>query len=316
MASPANLSGPVFDLSRLSGVLVALATPLHRDGSVDEPGIRRLVDHVVAGGVHGVLALGSTGETASLDERARRHVLTSVVEAANARVPVLCGVAQPQLSSGAAEVKAAAELGADAALVAPPFYYPMSQPALMAFFRQLAEGSPLPLMLYNIPQFTKVTAEPATVATLAREGVIQGIKDSSRDFEYFEGVCVATRDLPSFRIFTGSDSMLLASLAMGGSGTICGAGNIAPAWVARIYDAYQRGDIAHAREAQDRLYELVMAVREGVFPSAIKAALHLMGICEPWTAPPAMRLDERLEARLRDRLAGWSMLTTEASRRH
>ena len=306
----------MFDLSRLSGVLVALATPLHRDGSVDEPAIGRLVDHVVAGGVHGVLALGSTGETASLDEQARRRVLSCVLEAASGRVPVLCGVAQPQVSAATAEVKAAADVGADAALVAPPFYYPMSQQALMAFYRRLAEGSPLPLMLYNIPQFTKVTAEPTSVAALAREGVIQGIKDSSRDFEYFEGVCVATRDLPQFRIFTGSDSMLLASLAMGGSGTICGAGNIAPAWVVRIYDAYAQGDAAAAYDAQVRLYELVMAVRDGVFPSAIKAALHLMGICEPWTAPPATRLDERLEARLRDQLAAWSLLTTETSRRH
>jgi 4-hydroxy-tetrahydrodipicolinate synthase len=110
--------------------------------------------------------------------------------------------------------------------------------------------------------------------------------------------------------------MLLASLATGGSGTICGAGNIAPSWVVRIYDAYTRGDLAEARDAQDQLYRLVMAVREGVFPTAIKAALHLMGVCEPWTAPPATRLDERAEARLREQLAAWGFLTAEPSRRH
>ena len=304
------------DLADLSGVLVALASPLHRDGSVDEPAIARLVEHVVAGGVHGVLALGSTGETASLDEPARRQVLSAVVTAAAGRVPVLSGVAQPQLTSALAEVRAAADLGTAGALVAPPFYYPMSQPQLMDFYRQLVASSPLPMMLYNIPQFTKVVAEPASVATLAREGVIKGIKDSSRDFEYFEGVCLATREMPDFRIFTGSDSMLLASLAMGASGTICGAGNIAPAWVVRIYDAYTRGDLAAAREAQDRLYALVMAVRGGVFPSAIKAALHVLGICEPWTAPPATRLDEHREARLREQLAEWGLLKAEPSRRH
>ena len=305
-----------FQIEKLSGVLVALATPVHRDGSVDEAAIPRLVDHVVAGGVHGVLALGSTGETASLDEPARRKVLAAVVEATAGRVPVLCGVAQPQLSSAVAEVKAAKELGADGALVAPPFYYPTSQAALTEFYRLVADASHLPLMLYNIPQFTKVVAEPTTVATLAREGAIQGIKDSSRDFEYFEGVCLATRDMPAFRLFTGSDSMLLASLVMGGAGTICGAGNIAPAWVVSIYDAFKRGDVAAARDAQDRLYGLVGAVREGVFPTAIKAALHLMDVCEPWTAPPAARLDERAEARLRDQLAAWGLLTKEASRRH
>ncbi len=301
-------------LDQLSGVLVALASPARRDGSIDESGVARLVGHVLAGGVHGLLALGSTGETASLDEKARRTLLTAVVREAKGRVPVICGVAQSQLASARAELEAAEQLGAGAALVAPPFYYPTDQPGVLDFYRQLAGHARLPLMLYNIPQFTKVTAEPATVATLAREGVIEGIKDSGRDFEYFEGVCIATRDIAGFRIFTGSDTMLLASLAMGGAGTICGAGNIAPGWVVRIYDEFCSGQLESARQAQDRLYALVAALREGVFPLAIKAALHMLGICEPWSAPPVRRLDGRLEARLRERLAGWGLVTAAASR--
>ena len=150
--------------------------------------------------------------------------------------------------------------------------------------------------------------EPATLAALATEGAVQGIKDSSRDFEYFEGVCIATRDVAGFRVFTGSDTMLVASLAVGGSGTICGAGNIAPDWVVRIYDEFTRGDLDAARGSQDRLFELVAAVREGVFPLAIKAALHMRGICEPWSAPPVRKLDERLEARLHEKLARWGLL--------
>ena len=152
------------------------------------------------------------------------------------------------------------------------------------------------------------------MATLGREGAIQGIKDSSRDFEYFEGVCIATRDLPAFRIFTGSDTMLLVSLAMGGAGTICGAGNVAPAMVVRIFDDYVRGDIPSARNGQDRLFQLVSAVRAGVFPLAIKAALHMMGICEPWSAPPARQLGERLAGPLREELAASGLLTPERSR--
>lgn len=298
----------MLDLDRLSGVLVALASPMTRDGRVDEAATMRLVDHVVAGGVHGVLALGSTGETASLDERSRRAVLGAVVAAAKGKVPVIAGVAQSHLAAAGAEVEAAAGLGAAAALVAPPFYYPTDQQGVLAFYRELARDSPLPLLLYNIPQFTKVVAEAATVAALAHDGTIRGIKDSSRDFEYFEGLCLATRDLPSFRIFTGSDTMLVASLAMGGAGTICGAGNIAPALVVRIFNQYTDGDIVAARRGQDELYELVMAVREGVFPLAIKSALHMLGVCEPWSAPPVRKLDERAEARLRERLAKLELL--------
>jgi 4-hydroxy-tetrahydrodipicolinate synthase len=298
----------MFEVERLDGVLVALASPMREDGAVDGAGTERLVEHVIAGGVHGLLALGSTGETASLDETSRRAVLEAVIRAARGRVPVLCGVAQSQLSTTVAEVRAAARAGAGAVLVAPPFYYPTDQHGVLAFYREVAAGAEIPVLLYNIPQFTKVVAEPQTVATLAREGAIRGIKDSSRDFEYFEGVCLATRDLPAFRIFTGSDSMLLASLAMGGAGTICGAANVAPRMVVDVYDAYRRGDMAAARDRQDRLFEVVSAVRAGVFPLAIKAALHMQGVCEPWSAPPARRLDDRLEALLRERLAGLRLL--------
>ena len=299
----------MFKLEELTGVLPALISPLRSDGKVDEPAVTRLVEHVIAGGVRGVLALGSTGETASLDETSRRTIVSSVVGAAAGRVPVICGVAQSHLAAARVEVDAAARLGAAAALVAPPFYYLIDQATLLAFYRSLARDSPLPILLYNIPQYTKVVAQPETVATLAREGTIVGIKDSSRDFEYFEGVCIATRELPRFRIFTGSDTMLLAALAMGGAGTICGAANVAPGWIVGIYEDFQRRDVDAARAGQDRLYELVMALRGGVFPAAIKAACHLQGICEPWCAPPVAPLGDQAEAKLRDRLEAWGLLT-------
>jgi 2-dehydro-3-deoxy-D-pentonate aldolase len=304
----------MFELHELTGVLPALISPLRKDGKVDEAAVSRLVEHVIDGGVRGLLALGSTGETASLDELARRTLLSSVVAAADGRVPVICGVAQSHLAAARVEVEAAARLGAAAALVAPPFYYLIDQATLLAFYRSLARDSPLPILLYNIPQYTKVVAQPETVATLAREGTIVGIKDSSRDFEYFEGVCIATRDLPRFRIFTGSDTMLLPSIAMGGAGTICGAANVAPGWIVRIYEDFRLGDLAAARAGQDRLYQLVMVLRGGVFPAAIKAACHVQGICEPWCAPPVAPLDDQAEARLRDRLHAWGLLTPAVQR--
>jgi dihydrodipicolinate synthase/N-acetylneuraminate lyase len=300
----------MFDVGTLKGVLPALVTPLTEEGGVDEPAVERLVEHVLAGGVSGLVPLGSTGESASLDEPARRRMLGAVLKAARGRVPVISGVAQSHLAAARAEVAAAASLGADAALVAPAFYYPIDQATVLAFYRSLAADSAIPILLYNIPQFTKVVAEPATVAALAREGTIKGIKDSSRDFEYFELVCGATRDLPGFRIFTGSDTMLLASLAMGGAGTICGAANVAPAWAVRIYDDVQRGDWSAARDHQDKLVDLVMSLRGGVFPAAIKAALEVQGICSRWPARPIAPLDAQAKAALGERLAEWGLLAT------
>src|SRR2546428_3484119 len=142
----------MFAADRIAGVLVELASPLKRDGSVDEPAFARLVEHVLAGGVHGLLPLGSTGEGAALDEPARRTVLKAVVEAAAGRVPVICGVAQTNLQSARAEVEAAAHLGADAALVAPPFYYPMDQASVLALYRRGAPTAPPALPLHNNPQ--------------------------------------------------------------------------------------------------------------------------------------------------------------------
>jgi 2-dehydro-3-deoxy-D-pentonate aldolase len=297
------------DLRGLTGVLPALVTPLTAEGSVDERAVERLVEHVIDGGVSGMLALGSTGESASLDELARRAMLSATVRASRGRVPVISGVAQTHLAAAEAEVAAAAALGADAALVAPPFYYLVDQQTVFSFYRALAAGSSIPIFLYHIPQYTKVVAEPATVAALAREGTIAGIKDSSRDFEYFELVCGATRDLPDFRIFTGSDTMLLASLAMGGSGTICGGANVAPAWIVQIYEEYRHGDLAAAREHQDRLVDLIMRLRAGVFPAAIKAALELQGICSAYPARPIAPLDARSREALGEQLADWGLLT-------
>ena len=294
----------MFELKNLRGVLPALISPLTREGAVDVAGIRALVEHVLAGGVHGLLPLGSTGETASLDEPARRQVLAAVMEAAGDRVPVICGVAQTHLVATRAEVAAAASAGALAALVAPPFYYPIDQATVLDFYRRLADGSPLPILVYNIPQNTKVVIEPATLSTLAHEGAVAGIKDSSRDFEYFERVLLATRDLPDFRVFTGSDTMLMAAVAMGGAGTICGAANVAPGLVVSVFEAADAGQWDLARARQDRLVELVMAVREGVFPAAIKAGVAMQGVCGPWPMPPVAPLDEAATARLRKRLEG------------
>src|SRR5260370_14954204 len=146
----------VSGIEELWGVLPALITPLHRDSSADESGIKRLVEPVISGGVQGRLPLGSTGEGAALGERTRWQVLKTVIEAAAGRVPVICGVAQPHLEAARGEVAAASRLGADAALVAPPFYYPTDQAPVRALYRRLAAASQIPLLLYHIPPFTQV----------------------------------------------------------------------------------------------------------------------------------------------------------------
>src|SRR5258706_4238468 len=162
-------------ITEIEGVLPALVTPLRKDGEVDEPAVGRLLERVLAAGVHGLVPLGSTGETASLPEHSRRQMLTACVNGAAGRVPVICGIAQPNLASVLTEVAAARQAGAAAVLLAPPFYYPMDQRTVLDFYRRVADLGGLPILVYNIPQFTKVSIEPATLAQLASEGGIAGI---------------------------------------------------------------------------------------------------------------------------------------------
>ena len=274
------------------GVHVALASPLTSDHEIDVDGTRRLVEHVINGGIHGINVLGSTGELASISTAKRRKLIDTVMDVNGGRVPVITAMAQDSPEEAAKELDALARQGVRGVLVTPPHYYPTTQPAVEGFYRSLAEQSSIPLLVYNIPQFTKIAVAPKTVAALARDGVIAGIKDSSRDFEYFTQLLYSTKSIDGFRVFTGSDTMLLASLTLGADGTIAGGPNLAPQLAVELYDAFHAGDMERARERQRAVVELVLATRVGMFPAGIKAGLEMMGICSAVTAPPVPELND------------------------
>jgi 2-dehydro-3-deoxy-D-pentonate aldolase len=293
----------------MRGVMPALVTPLTPDERFDADSCRRLVEYVLAGGVHGVLALGSSGEVASLGATTRGQVVEGVAAAVDGRVPMLVGVAQTSLEAARADIQVAAGAGAAAALVAPPFYAPLDQAAVLRFYRRVAESSPLPILVYNIPGFTKVRVEPTTVAILASEGCVVGIKDSSRDFEYFEQVLDVTGDVPGFASFVGTDALLLAALALGASGAITITANLAPTWCREVYDLVGTGCLMEARSRQGDLMRLTLALRAGVFPAAAKSALELLGICGESAAPPVPPLAAHERAELGASLTNLGLLT-------
>lgn len=286
-----------------AGVHVALATPLTPEFDIDVEGVHRLVEHVIAGGIYGLNVMGSTGELPSLAEPRRRRLVNAVMEANRGRVPVITALAQNSLEEAAKETEALARQGVLGVLVTPPSYYPTSQPAVESYYRALAKLSPLPLLIYNIPQFTKLSIAPQTVASLARDRVVVGIKDSSRDFEYFSQVVFGTRGIDGFRVFTGSDTMLYASLALGADGTIAGGPNLDPRPAVGLYQAFRASDTKLAITLQRQVLDMVLATRRGVFPAGIKAGLEILGICSGLTAPPLPRYTaeekEQLAAALR-----------------
>lgn len=300
----------------LRGVVAALVTPLDERGRLDEAALERLLAHVVGAGVDGVSPAGSTGEGARLSRRQRLRLAARVRALVPERLPVLPGVPLTSVEEGAAELAELAELGVTAALVPPPTYYPLADDEVLRLYELLADRSPIPLLLYNIPIFTKVPIPPTVVGRLRAHPAIAGIKDSSRDMEYFNQVLAATGDASSgvtstgegspagsgFAVFTGSDTLLLPSLHAGAAGTIAASVNLVPEMAIGVLRAYEEGASGPARARQRRLAEVVHACRCGSFPAGWKAALEEAGLCASRMAAPAAPLDPHLRDRLRRRL--------------
>ncbi len=278
------------------GILAVLVIPLTEDETPDEEALRVLVERVIVGGVQGVVALGSAGEFAALTDAARRETVRIVMEAVRGRVPVLVGAGEPGTRRALAMARMARELGADGVLVVPPYYYRPTDDALTRYYRTIAREGGLPVMLYNIPVFTKVSLPVEVVAQLAAEPAIIGIKDSSGDMRYFQRL-VEEVSSPSFSVLTGSDGLLFIETVAGGDGCISVGANVAPEWFVSLWQAVKEGRWLEAWEIQKRVLALHRRIGYGTFPAGIKGALSVLGIGTPRVAAPNVPVESReLEA--------------------
>ncbi|MAT73295.1 MAG: dihydrodipicolinate synthase family protein [Planctomycetaceae bacterium] len=279
-------------LQPIRGIVPPLATPLTAAGEVDVPALARLVDHVIAGGVHGLFALGTTGEGPSLAAAEQRLVLSTVAAQADGRVPVLAGVSAASLGESLALAAHAADCGCDAIVATPPFYFAVSQAAIADYYRQLARTAPLPTVLYNMPAVAKLTIEPETISQLIDEPGIVALKDSSGDLNYFAAALRAVSRRVDFPVLVGPEHLLARTLAMGGAGGVCGGANIFPTVFASLYDAHLCDDAPRVAAAH-QLVELIQKVYAAGGPLSVpsviaqcKAALEARGLCRRTTKPP------------------------------
>jgi 4-hydroxy-tetrahydrodipicolinate synthase len=289
----------------VDGVIVALVTPLDREGRVDHAALRQLVERVVSRGVTGVSPLGSTGEGYSLGLEQRLAVVDTVARAVPAGMPVLPGVFAHNHEQAVDEIAAYAGHGGTAVLVAPPSYYPMAGAEQQAYFSRVADAAALPLLLYNIPRFTGVQIAPPVAAELAAHPRVAGLKDSGGDLGYGATVLDAVRAAGAgeeFSVLTGIDSLLVSYLLAGARGTICGSANVVPELVRAVYDAVGEGKLEEALRQEARLRAVNAAFAVGALPAAFKAALAAAGIGEPWLVPPRRALTEAETAALTERL--------------
>jgi dihydrodipicolinate synthase/N-acetylneuraminate lyase len=290
----------------LDGVIVALLTPVDREGRVDHGALSRLVERLTSRGVTGVSPLGSTGEGYSLGLEQRLAVVDTVARSVPPGMPVIPGVFAHNHEQAAAEIAAYADHGGTAVLVAPPGYYPLSAAEQEAYFSRLADAAALPLVLYNIPVFTKVQIVPAAVAALAAHPRVAGLKDSGRDLGYAAALLdavTAAGAAADFSVLTGTDSLLVPYMLAGARGTICANANVVPELVLAVYDAVRAGRLDEALRLEARLRAVQAAFGSGAPPAAYKAAVAAAGVGEPWLVPPRLPLTEAETARLLDRLA-------------
>jgi 4-hydroxy-tetrahydrodipicolinate synthase len=289
----------------LEGVIVALLTPVDREGTVDHGALRNLVERLAGRGVTGVSPLGSTGEGYSLGLEQRLAVVDTVARSVPAGTPVIPGVFAHNHEQAVAEIAAYADHGGTAVLVAPPAYYPLRAAEQQAYFSRLADAAVLPLVLYNIPVYTKVQIVPAVAAALASHPRVAGLKDSGRDLGYAAGLLdavAAAAAAADFSVLTGADSMLVSYMLAGARGTICANANVAPELVLAVYDAVRAGKLDDALRLEARLRAVQAAFGIGAPPAAYKAAVAAAGVGEPWLVPPRLPLTEAETAQLLDRL--------------
>ena len=285
---------------RWRGVIPALVTPLTALGDLDAPALRRVIQFTLDGGVDGLSVLGSTGEGALLPAPVQRRALQVTMEAKGDR-PVLAGVIASIPADARDFAHMALESGADGVLVTPPFYYLLDQEAVLSFFTYLNREVRGPVFIYHIPQFTKVTLEPETVARLADLPHIAGIKDSSRDIDFHRRLLQATRG-KDFAVFTGAGALLTVNLAGGGAGTIAGCANLVPQDLVRLRRTVEERNTAEAERLQRRVAALEDAVRRFPFPANWKACLEIAGLLTANPAFPIHRLSAEQTNGLREAL--------------
>jgi 4-hydroxy-tetrahydrodipicolinate synthase len=286
-------------------VIVALLTPVTQEGRVDHGALRRLIERLVDRGVTGVSPLGSTGEGYSLGLEQRLAVVDTVAGSVPAGMPVVPGVFAHNHEQAVAEIAAYADRGGTAVLVAPPSYYPLPAAEQERYFSRLADAAALPLVLYNIPVYTKVQIAPAVAAALASHPRVAGLKDSGRDLGYAATLLdavAAAGAAADFSVLAGADSMLVSYMLAGARGTICANANVVPEVVLACYEAVRAGKLDDALRLEARLRAVQAAFRTGSPPAAYKAALAAAGVGEPWLVPPRLPLTEAETAQLLARL--------------
>ncbi len=283
---------------KIEGIIPALVTPMNEDESINEDGLRKIIEYVIKGGVHGIFVCGSQGESYALTDDEKKRVISTALEASAGRVPIYVGTGMITTSESVKMTKMAKELGADAVSVITPYFISLSQKELIDHYKLIAESAgDMPVLLYNNPMRTGINISAETVVKLAESQNIVGMKDSSADLIQTMTYIDATRGM-DFSVLVGNDASIFAAIVSGGKGAVAATANIAPSMIVGIFDAIKSGDIEKARKLQYKLLPIRKAFSLGTFPIVIKEAMNMMGL----PAGPARKPVQNLSTEKRQEL--------------
>lgn len=280
----------------LRGIIPPVVTPLLNDNELDEPGLERLIHHLLRGGVHGIFLLGTTGEATSLRYKLREKFVKKACELVNKQVPVLVGITDTSFDGSIELAKVCKDAGADMVVVAPPYYVPISQLEMRRYLDDLAPRLSLPFLLYNMPSHTKLHMAVKTVQHAKELGAI-GIKDSSGDMMYLYSLIDTFRNSPDFSVITGTEIFIPETMQQGGNGAIAGGANLFPRLFVEFYEASVNRDYPRT----EFLRQIVMKMNNSIYnvgkftsriTIGIKCALSAMDICNDYVAHPLRRFED------------------------
>lgn len=284
----------------IQGSLVALATPMFADGALDWDALDRLLEFQIEQGTNGIVAVGTTGESATLDMDEHCEVIRRVVKRVAGRVPVIAGTGANSTSEALELTQAAKDLGADACLLVTPYYNRPTQEGLYLHYRKLAESVDIPQILYNVPGRTACDMLNETVERLADIPNIVGIKDATGNLE--RGRDLIQRVGDRMAVYSGDDATAHELMLMGGKGNISVTANVAPRLLAQLCQLSMSGQADEARALQERLAPLHKMMFVEANPIPVKWALHQMGLIEDGIRLPLTRLSEQYREPLRETL--------------
>jgi 4-hydroxy-tetrahydrodipicolinate synthase len=284
----------------ITGSLVAIVTPMKADGAIDLARFRSLIDWHVAEGTDGIVVVGTTGESPTVNFDEHKELIRVAVEHAKGRIPIIAGTGGNSTAEAVELTESAKKAGATACLSVVPYYNKPTQEGLYRHFRAVAEKVDLPMILYNVPGRTVADLQNDTVLRLAALPGIIGIKDATASIE--RGTDLVKRAPRDFAIYSGEDSTALALILMGGHGVISVTANVAPKLMHQMCAAALVGDVKKAREINLRLLPLHQRLFVEANPIPVKWALAQMGLVEEGLRLPMVTLSERFHETLREAL--------------